>query len=408
MKLSPLTVSPSIPYGLSYGQRLLLDHFLFSTSIASSSHEILQTRFCSLLVPKALTHSHLLSALLCLAAVHRQSIGLHQSDIQVAYLRWSTIKLLSSALPNRNSEDESLAIATSLLLCLCDLFAGIRPASSYNMHLRGGGLMLTESSLALKRDDDRLPAAVGNDNEVRLVGFLRQMYVSFGITAMISGPVIEAEMARILLLSGLPNGSYVDIFTGCSTDLIPIFSEIRRLIDTREAVETCTCEWGHPCTELDPLMQKGQKLVQQVLSMLANSGNPDIRFHRDFQDAIDHDTAREYILLNQCYHHVALIFLYCQVLRKPSNALMVQQAVHSIVSLGSSIRFRKTKASPAVALTHPLFLAGSAATVKADREGLLCLLHELHRSFGCGLVKSSMETLRREWEEEANATSASR
>ena len=267
--------------------------------------------------------------------------------------------------------------------------------------------MLTEASLALKREVDRLPAPVGNDNAARLVGFLRQMYVSFGITAMISGPVIEGEIVRILLLSGLPNESYVDVFTGCSTDLIPIFSEIRRLIDLREAIGTYTHEWEHPCTELDSLMQKGQKLVQQVLLMLATSGNSDIQFHRDYQEAIDHDTAREYMLVNQCYHHVALIFLYCQVLKNPSDVLMVQQAVRSIVSLGSSIRLRKTKASPAVALTHPLFIAGSAAIMKADREELLRLLHELHSCFGCGLVKSSMETLRRKWEKEASATSAS-
>ncbi len=87
--------------------------------------------------------------------------------------------------------------------------------------------------------------------------------------------------------------------------------------------------------------------------------------------------------------------LHCQILRDVPNSSVVQQAVHSIVSLGSTIRFWKTKASPAIALTQSLFVAGSAAIEKIDRDNILRLLNNLYRCFGCGSVKTIREKFER-------------
>ena len=359
------------------------------------------------MIPKALGNPHLLSAILCLAAIHRQAIGLLQSKVQLAHLKWQTIVLFKSALNARSSESDTATTATSLLLCLCELFEGTTTSKSYKTHLQGGGLLLTEKSLALTQGFAGPSAPTRDGNDTRLVEFLRHMYVAIGITAMLSGPVDEAEMARIELFSGIPNSSYLDVFTGCSSDLIPIFSEIRLLIDNYETLRLSAHKSEYLRVALDLLMGRGRKLVQHVLLMLTRIGSYDVRFHRDFQETMDHSIAWQYLLLNQCYHYVALIMLHCKILGSAPNSPVVQQAVHSIVSLGSTIQFWKTKTSPAIALTQPLFVAGSAAIEKVDRDDILHLLKELYRCFGCGSVKSIREKFARKWEEEAKAAGAS-
>lgn len=99
--------------------------------------------------------------------------------------------------------------------------------------------------------------------------------------------------------------------------------------------------------------------------------------------------------------------LHCKILGDAPNSPVVQQAVHSIVSLGSNIQFWKTRTSPAIALTQPLFVAGSAAIEKGDRDDILHLLQDLYRCFGCVLMKSIREKFARKWEEEAEAAGAS-
>ncbi|KAF2496096.1 hypothetical protein BU16DRAFT_526621 [Lophium mytilinum] len=60
--------------------RPLLDYFVHRMTKSTPCHQGIQERLCSTFVPMALNVSHLLSAVLTLAAAHHQSIGLDSGD----------------------------------------------------------------------------------------------------------------------------------------------------------------------------------------------------------------------------------------------------------------------------------------------------------------------------------------
>lgn len=306
----------SISFGLSYGQRLLIQHFLCSPSLALLSHEVLHTHSCLLLIPKALENPHLLFAILCLAAIYRKAIALLQSKLQLAHLKVETIILLKSALDARSSESDTAIAATSLVLCLCELFEETTIATFYKTYLQDSGLLLIEELLALTQDFVGLSASIRYGNNKRLVKFLRYIYVAIGITTILSDSVSNTEIARKELFSDVPTSSYLNIFTGCLSDLISIFSEIRLLIDNYKTLKNSVHKLKYLRVEIDLLMRRGRKLVQHVLLIFTRIESYDVLFHSDFRETFDYSIAWQYLLLNQCYYYVALIMLHLKQMVK--------------------------------------------------------------------------------------------
>ena len=362
-----------------------------------SCHKHIRSRFCTLIVPAALESSHLLSALLYLAAIHRRSIGLHQSTDQVSYLGWNTARQFRAALANRHEKEEAAAVATSLLLFLCDLFEGAMDANVYNAHLRGGGILLAESSVIAKEGIDELSATQYTEAQTPLVRFLRQWYVCMGMAAMLNGPIPESEMRRTIFLSGIEGRNCIDGFMAFTKDLVPIFAQARNLMEQRKTIESSKT---NDSSVLGMLLLEAQNLVAEVKSLLEHIGDCPPRFDHDIQNSIDSETARDYALLNESHHYVALIFLYRHVQKEPLSSSKILNSVDAIVSLASSMCLRRTQASPAVALAYPLFFAGCAASIQSHRDKITHLLCEVEHCYYCGYVQSFMKSLKRQWNEE--------
>jgi hypothetical protein len=93
-------------------------------------------------------------------------MGLEQSDLHVAHFRWNTIKLLRLALSKVLCEHRIIAVSAALLLCFCDIFAGIEGMELLVSHWRGSGITLTDPSRLLRP---------GDSDEIGLSHFLSQL-----------------------------------------------------------------------------------------------------------------------------------------------------------------------------------------------------------------------------------------
>ena len=130
-------------------------------------------------------------------------------------------------------------------------------------------------------------------------------------------------------------------------------------------------------------------LIRQVRSMLLDRSS-NLRSTL----SIDEEAQTDFYLLDEAYHHMALLRLYWL---SPQIPDLTQVSVRRIISSITDTRIFN-QPCPGVAILPPLFIAGLAAKAQQDRTRITVLLDKIWQCFGMGNVLSTKRYLTKLWD----------
>lgn len=370
--------------------RRLLDHFLHSTTRSISAHEFVQHDYCGTLLPMALETSHLLAAVLSIAASHRKSLGLEQNEAQLAHLQATSVQQFRKSLSNPDALAEDTSLATTLVLCFGEIVAGSAKSGSWRPHLQGAATILDQRQ---NRERDRR-----RNGETAITAFLWRWYLSFETLALISGkPALSSNFRRFLRLAREEEDDYIDDLMTFSTKLIRIFCEINLLTIERSSIQyfvSSTEVYRAAISKVPELTQaRGYRLIEEINSM--QSRHPP-KWRPGLESNLSPESRADYIALNEAYHHVALLQVYRRILDYPSSEAAVQSSVKRVMTLLSGLTI-KNRPCPGVAMLQPIFTAGCEACELEDRDIVISLLNAMENLYGMGNVRRARELLKELW-----------
>lgn len=375
--------------------RELLGYFTHKMTRSISCYNVVQTDYCTTLMPMASTNPHLLAAVLYLAACHRTSRGLPQSPEETDQLRTSSLRKLRLAIaaPDANSVVEA-AIASTLTLCIADIVSEVATPGSWRIHMKGA---MTLWGQLIK--DPTYKSRINAES----VQFLKRWYTSFESIAFGCGinPVttywshFEDRVAK---------EEYIDDITSFCTALLPVFEEINRLraIVNGEGVEdprmaelkSESPESDAFSFEVDNMEGTCLQLIRSVQDLL-DPKTRILRFRPGVGERIPDAVKLDYYSCDEAYHHMALLQIYTI---SPSHipASAVRAAVVRILTVIQSMTF-VDHPCPAVAVLPPLFVAGSQAWEVEDRARVLGIMKRMEECWSMGNVKTSRDLLAQIW-----------
>lgn len=91
----------------------------------------------------AFSTPHLMTSILTLAAVHRISAGLNQSEVQLARLQVMVIEQLRSRLSNLSGSPTEDIMATVLMLCYAGIVGGGDKLNAWRSHINGAACLFS-------------------------------------------------------------------------------------------------------------------------------------------------------------------------------------------------------------------------------------------------------------------------
>jgi hypothetical protein len=94
-----------------------------------------------------------------------------------------------------------------------------------------------------------------------------------------------------------------------------------------------------------------------------------LNFYPGVREALSKSKVRDFAASTKAYLSMARILVERRVRGVPSNSKVVQASVHAIIQVARSIT-PSPRASPATALTPPLFAAGYEAINATDRQAV--------------------------------------
>lgn len=338
----------------------------------------------------ALETPHLLSALMCLSAVHRGQQGLPQSPAQIEHLRASAVNQLRLALQSPSEGASEMTAATTLSLCMAEIAQGGERPHSWRLHLSGAAAILDQ--IVLKDLNSRRQLS-----QTKL--FLQRWYASIECIAFLCGQPFQLSESRrpsrlatasvVISNSDEANGeststSYViDDLAGCSVSLLPILEEISRLTLLRDIEDAET---------IQARRTRCEELIAQVHHNLSRTDRP----VPGTETVLDPVFMRDLITLDTTFHHMALLQIYQRAGDIPSSSPESQLSVRAIIDGVSDMTFVKSSC-PSVAVLQPLFTAGCEAVELEDRESILRLMGLMESTFSMGNVKTARAVLVELW-----------
>lgn len=380
--------NPDMLLWLSPEHQQLLQHFVQHVTRSQSCHQSIQDGFCSTLIPMALQSPHLLPAVLGVASAHRSNMMNLKHDVETARLQWRSARYLRRALEAPSSSQDDSVVATMLTLCLGDLVSGGDKPSTWRNHLQAASRLLKQRSST--KCGKRNPRSSSSDV------FLQRWCLSFGILTLLTPIPLCSEDGQCLdLKEDWMNCHQIQLFNGFSTSLLPIFTDICRLaFDTHssrgpadpEAASSGLGSENH-CSRTD----RYAGIIRAVKESLASQAE-----HLNAVAGISHEERLDYQLLNESFHHVALIHVHRRLLRKPSASSEVQFSVKSIAACVSNLSVH-TNPRPVAAALQPIFTAACEACDETDRTTFMSFLTLLQTNFAVGTVPRAKEFLKYFW-----------
>lgn len=396
--LVPALVPSSHLSSLSPRNRSLLDYFQHDVCLALSCHDGIQRDLCSALIPMAQDSPHLSAAMLCAAASRRYATGQDQTLDQVILLRSNAIRLLGNAInghsidvsPARGHVDSLLvALATSLVLCISEIVSSENTAGGWRVYLSGASALMERL-----RETPCSQAGFSINFVKRLYTSLKAVSVGCGLRVGQLHTVKPPDQYHGDNNIDGDEGDYIDDFVGFSTSLIPIFEKIHSM-NRSEVTET-----GDEHLELTPASLLSpdwrQGLIESVQLMLIRR-KP--RFRPGVASSLSLGAKTDFWLLDEAYHHMALVCLYEQQLKESMlwYEPFKQASIDRIIACIGAMDIAR-KPSPGAAILPPLFTAGCAATEEGDIVRILALLRLSKGSFGMGNVMLTQRVLEARWE----------
>ncbi|EFR05440.1 hypothetical protein MGYG_08452 [Nannizzia gypsea CBS 118893] len=378
------------PFELSWlpkQQQRLLDHFISCTTLSMSCHSPIQDMFCRVLVPMATQTPHLLSALLSLAATHRLTLGMDQSMSELNHLKASSLRQLQEALAKPGASMDESVVATTLTLCHSDFVSDGRSPGSWRSHLQG-----TTAIIASYLENSKS----GPESLTNTMSLLWRWYLSIETVALLTGNLVMPNDSRALLqMRKLISDDKIDDLAGFSSSLGPVFKQINRL--AIEADLALKQDDGHVPRDSDPknriplsVLDESYQLINEIHSKMG----PQERRFRPTVDASVHKN--DFAIVDEAFHHVALVQIYRRVLNLTSTDPLVQSSVKHIISRICKVRFLG-EPCPGIAVLQPLFTAGCEASSGSDRDSINTLLLNFEHRYGMGNARNCRSFLQDLW-----------
>lgn len=341
----------------------------------------------------ALKTSHLLVALLNLAATHRLSLGLYQNTSELNFLRCTSLRQLQTILSQPGRQLDEAVIATTLALCTSDIAADARTPGSWRSHLQGTAAIISEHLQDVRNNSDSLTITKT---------LLWRWYLSIETVSSLSGNLLlSPDSMATAQLKRFVNSDEIDDVSAMSLSLLPILNDVNRLVVETDLLRQARGIEIEDAFSLDGMGQAsnggilGQcyNLIDKLQSKL-ESHEP--KFRPPINASLSHLHKLDYYAVDRAYHHVALLQLYRRVLNLPSSDTSVQNSVQQIIKLMSNLHFLR-EPSPGVAILTPLFTAGCEASVGPDRDGIRALFAQFEAFYGLGNAKSVRQFLEDLW-----------
>jgi Fungal specific transcription factor domain len=362
----------------------------------------------------AISYPPLLSALMALSAIHRNSLYTNlpaalQQPTEVDYLKASSVAQLRSdlLLPSQpRPKMRDAVLATALTLCMCEIHSGADLPRSWRLHLEGATAIISS-----------LSASSSFPHPHSQTGLLQRWYTSISALAALSPHGLRAgDLQPTTSPSPVPESHlsasnekeeasvFLDDYFGFNTDLVDTFKEIgaaaweRRVLSSPSAVLASGLASTHAHINLseEDLVVEARSLELRILGMMARDAIAPPSFYPGVKEKLDEGVKREFYLCNEAYHCAALLHVYRAVMLLETPDARVQGCVERILKCVDGIQPREGL-SPYIVLTMPLFAAGREAMGK-ERERIRAAMRGLGECLRLRNVWRSLDILEDGWE----------
>lgn len=334
----------------------------------------------------ALDNRALLYATMSLSAMHQTSItseGVEDSAGKqlVDKLKAMSMRSLRKSLQQPDIKQIGPLLATARTLFLCEALSGQQGTHTWRAHFEGARAMI---------------ASLGNQNpQDSNFQFLRRWYdITEALVSVTSEGLSQSLPEESHTLVGDEEGDQgsIDVYLGCTNDLLKIFRQIGAIASKRKlAIRDSNQEQLKHCIrEADWLELSIRRLMERDKTFLP-------QFRTSVIHALTFQQAKEFMLCNEAYHHTALIHIYRRIRNLASSSPTVQNSVKSICECIESIEMA-AELSPLTLLTTPLFTAGCEA-FGPERARIRRLLTNMYKYMCLPNMKRSLEMLEVFWNE---------
>ncbi|KAK5222906.1 hypothetical protein LTR72_005743 [Exophiala xenobiotica] len=375
---------------LSKVDRSLLNHFTLTVTSYLSLHQTMQNDFCTVLLPMALDTSHgthLLSAILGLAAIHQISLGSYNDEAYLAQLRYTSLQQLRLQSIGHSAALDEQSIATALTLCLCDILAGGEKPKSWRLHLQGAATMI-------RTYFSRHPPNSGN-----ILVLWRWWKSLQSLSVLLGNPTPEVNTKSALTLEPPNQNHYIDTYDGFSTKLHPMIEEVDMLNAESQALQKLEATLGHDDPSVKVLRNahstRCATLIEKISAMM---DDPVTELDPASSSATPFDPSSDYFSLNEAYHLAVMLQVYQRAMNLTVTDTRVQEVVKRGISCLRSITLYDF-ASPGVATLQPLFIFGCAAHEEEDRRFVMDWIERMRRTYSLRNTDSAREFLLELWQE---------
>lgn len=349
--------------------RFILDHFISSTSIFLSSHKSFYHRIQKQIIPMALQTPFLFSAVLALACRSALTQGIRSiegtdTNMLIPYFCSDSTRGLRRALSSPH--DREALIATSLLLCLGEIYEGGKHPS-WSVHLEGARNLLAAQ-------DSQIGSSTRNPSPSLLL--LRHLFQGITVQAALQSDSVP-YYDWLSLSSEAGEGTFVDEYLGFDTGLIPIFKAIGQAVhDPRRSGAL-----------------EGECLLRKLDDIINHSQHHPPRLRPNIQSDTLGTDLNQFSLSNTAYQHAARIHIYRRLLNEPSDSPDIQASVQVILSCvqqmvsGEGLR-------PWITMVMPIFVAGCEAQDYEYFDFAAAHLAQLETAIGAKNIRRVSEVMK--------------
>ncbi|RSL65465.1 hypothetical protein CEP53_003669, partial [Fusarium sp. AF-6] len=382
---SPTPIPDSLPNGVVLPRRYkkLLEYFAGGVLASLSSHPSIHQDLCRGLIPKMLYSPHLLSASLALSAAGLLSRGLSEVEGTsishvLEHLQSSGLSLLRKALTKQRKDE--VMVATCLIWCLADVFAGIQGVPSWRIHLQG-----IKALLDGHQPDDQLGTGdIAMESAMRHLFLLYRSLQTLPYLQTIepSGPSVDLGQTLFFdSSSALTRSPKIDGFLGYSEELLDLLQHIN---------STTRSDSGHPLM----LNAEADILLGKINGMISRDAKapPEV----SISSTLSPQSGRDFLLCHQIFQQATLIQLYRQLYMMPSASQPIQSAVQAINGMIRNM----TQGQPCnawVAMAMPLFTVGCEAFDNVQKDFILDKVQKLEVCLGSLHVHTIKRALKDVW-----------
>lgn len=329
--------------------------------------------------------THLLSAMLGLAAIHQISLGSYSDEAYLAQLRYTSLQQLRLQSIGQNAAVDEQSIATALTLCLCDILAGGEKPKSWRLHLQGAATMIRNYFTMHPPD---------SGNILVLWRWWKSMQ---SLSILLGNPTPKLVEKPALTLAPTGTSDYIDIYDGFSTKLPPVIEEVDMLHAESQALERLEVRLGEDealqmlrnahSTRCEALLGKISGMIDNPVTELDPASSADTQT----------EPASDYYSLNEAYHLAVMLQVYQRAMSVSTADDRVQELVKKGIKCLSGITIYEF-ASPGVATLQPLFIFGCAAQHDEDKQFVMDWIDRMRRTYSLRNTDSARDFLLELWQ----------